>query len=83
MAGPMKPGAGLRGKDNTGRIMRRKTQAILGVLSAAADAVLAYLTTTDADGGMVSFGSNVTVFGKKAPAWHYSRRLRRHWAMFR
>ena len=44
MAGPMKPGAGLRGKDNTGRIMRRKNQAILGVISAAADAVLIFLS---------------------------------------
>lgn len=32
---------------------------------AAADALLAYLKTTSAVGGMVSFGSNVTVFGNK------------------
>ncbi len=32
---------------------------------AAADAVLAYLNTTQASGGMVSFGSNVAVFGEK------------------
>lgn len=32
---------------------------------AAADALLEYLKTTSAVGGMVSFGSNVTVFGNK------------------
>ena len=32
---------------------------------AAADALIAYLKTTEASGGMVSFGSNVAVFGEK------------------
>lgn len=53
--------------DSGTRKLDEHTKLDLGGIGkgAAADALLAYLKTTDASGGMVSFGSNVAVFGKK------------------